>query len=275
LIFVVCLACLAPLTLYCLFLSMINRRRHPVMLSGPWDVAALLFGAGGFLLVAGPAMLNGFNQQWRDYWLFRRPTLAVHGLGDEGWYLWLGIWGCYFALVLGGALWLLRRRRHVLSIYNIDPTIIHEALGQVLDRMKLDWTSAGNYIAIGFKGDLNNGINGAGRLAILAPKRSPVGTSLLPAAEVAEGDLDRHAVNQKLLIEIDPFPAMRHVSLSWPDDAGPLRQEIEMELAKVLADVRTRPNPVSLWLGSIAGCLFTVMFFVLLFFVLATLMTKR
>src|ERR1700758_3195552 len=46
-----------PIALYCLILGMINRRPHPVMVSGSWDFFGLLLAASGLLLFGGPTVL--------------------------------------------------------------------------------------------------------------------------------------------------------------------------------------------------------------------------
>src|SRR5207249_130237 len=63
--------------------------------------------------------------------------------------------------------------------------------------------------------------------------------------------LDHHSE----IIELDSFPAMRHVTMNWPADDS-LRPEVEAGLAKVLAQVATDYNPVVLWLRAFAAGLF-------------------
>jgi len=277
LIFLVTLACLFPLTVYCVVLSMVNRRPGPVVVSGPWDVAGMLFAVSGFVFFAGPCMLSGFNHQWREYWLFSRPGLPFSGLGDEGWYIWLAVWGLYFVAVVGGAAFLLRKRWHILSIYNVDPAVVPEVLSQVLDQLRLEWTRAGNQVFVASERVGLEVGNGAPVEAIQAPLRSHLTAE--PSAERGSVALPPHSSGsenalladgaraQRLLLEVDPFPAMRHVSLCWAADAGPERLEIEAELRKTLALVSTGHNPAGTWLGSIAACLFTLMFFAMLFWI--------
>ena len=58
-------AFLFPLTIYLFVLGLINRRRGPLLVSGPWDFAGVLFAASGFLLVVGPSILAGMGDRWR------------------------------------------------------------------------------------------------------------------------------------------------------------------------------------------------------------------
>jgi hypothetical protein len=74
------------------------------------------------------------------------------------------------------------------------------------------------------------------------------------------------------VLALDPFPAMRHVTLQWPREAGPWRQEIEAELAHTLLEVRTPDNPAGLWLLAIGSTLFCLIFFALALLVFLSLL---
>lgn len=65
----------------------------------------------------------------------------------------------------------------------------------------------------------------------------------------------------RVVLAVDTFPAMRHVSMWWPAEAGPLRREVEGRLATAFEGVQTRHNPVGGWLLTVAGCLFSIMLF--------------
>jgi hypothetical protein len=62
---------------------------------------------------------------------------------------------------------------------------------------------------------------------------------------------------------VDPFPAMRHVTLRWQGRNDTVRREVEAELSKALAEVRTRNNPLSAWFLSLALALFFTAFLTL------------
>ncbi len=240
---------LFPLAAYCCILALMNRRGHPVMVSGPWDFAGVLFAVSGFLLLLGPFILNSFNQSWRDLWL-RAPWHSSWGLSDEWWYLRLSFCVLYFLIVAGGSFFLLRKRGRFTSIYNVDPSGFEEALARVLDRLRLNWLRAGNRIFIGFH---------------VAP-----GDPGLARGEFSPdpGGSSGSAPNQKTVLELDPFPAMRHVSLRWPQSAGALRKEIEVELAKVLPALPAPDNPAAMWFTSIGVSLFCLVFFAILALIL-------
>ncbi len=67
-------AFLLPLAAYCLILGLINRRRHPLLVSAAWDFAGLLFAASGFLAFGLPGILNGFTERGRSTALFGRSA---------------------------------------------------------------------------------------------------------------------------------------------------------------------------------------------------------
>jgi hypothetical protein len=219
-----------PLAVHCLFLTLLNRRPHPVVVAGVWDFAEVLFALSGFLLFGGPSILGGFSERYREYLLYgglrQTPRLT-----DAVSHVWVAVWVGYFVIVVAVAGFFLWRRRRATSVYNVEPEAFHECLAAVLDGLKLEWVRNGDRVFIG-----------------------------APAAG-AEAERPWSAARHGLVLQLDVFPAMRHVSLWWPADAGPLRSEIEGRLASAFAEVRTHGNPVGGWLLSIAGCLFSVMFF--------------
>ena len=117
-------AFLLPLALYFFFLGMINSRRRPLMIPGPWDFAGILFAASGFLTFGIPAILTGLSERWRLFWwtaqlagnLSANPE-DTKGIGGG---LWAAdgmgglLWAAYFLLVLvvaGIVLWRRQTRR--------------------------------------------------------------------------------------------------------------------------------------------------------------------
>jgi hypothetical protein len=204
---------------------MLNRGRHPILVSGVWDCVGLLFAMSGFLLLGGPAILTGLHEQWRLTWLLGQ-TKNLREL-EEGWPLWIVLWVLYFALVLSGAVLLLRRRRRLTAIYNVDPLVFEEGLVHALERSGVAWMRDGPY-------RLRLGVQAAG-------------AAKAPNTWVEE-------------LRVDPFPALCHVTLKWSKANGALRQEVEAELARVLAGVYTRRNPVGTWFLSLALSLFLLLF---------------
>src|SRR5438876_961395 len=194
------LAFVVPLAVYCLVLSAINRRRHPVVVPGPWDFAGVLFAAAGFLLLGGPAILTGTYEQWRLTWLLGR-TRYLQGIG-ENWNFWITLWFLYFVSIAACSALVLWRRRAQTSIYNIEPAVFEEVLIQVLDRLGLEWLHQGP------------------RRVLLRFREPPFGN----AGSVMDPILvPRHSqpTCPWVTLAVEPFPTMRHVTLHWlcPDEA--------------------------------------------------------
>src|SRR5262249_37361497 len=71
-------------------------------------------------------------------------------------------------------------------------------------------------------------------------------------------------VREEAGLETDLAPVLRHVTLRWSASSDvALRHVVEADLARALAEVRTRSNPVGGWLltGSALLLLLTTFFF--------------
>src|SRR5262249_907240 len=131
------------LAIYLLILGAINRRRRPLMVSGPWDFAGLLFAAGGFLLFGGPGALSVLNDHWRDALLFGQTPATPESL-ESLWQWWLLLMIAYFKFgVVGSGVFIWQSRNHT-AIYNVDVDTIQTALGRVLERLGLRPARTGN-----------------------------------------------------------------------------------------------------------------------------------
>jgi hypothetical protein len=264
---VIVLIFLLPLSVYCLILALLNRRPGPVLVSGTWDVLGVLFGLSGFLLAGGPAVLSNLNGSWRAA---LRPGTAP----AAGWYqpVMTALLVLYFLALAGGVLLLLWRRRGTTAVYNIEAARFDDVFGQVLDSLGLAWTRAGNrfYIRGGEASPAAPAAH-AGELkppASLAVQEEPrpyVDALPLLAAALPE---------QAAVVEMDPFPLMRHVTLRWGRTEPALRQEVEGELARALSGVRTHYNPASGWLLSAASALFILIFLLIVFLLAATVLIR-
>src|SRR6516162_9066112 len=102
---------LFPIAVYCLILAVINRRQHPVMVSGIWDTVGLLLAASGALLAGVPGILAILYLR-----LGRTPFDSEPATDAE-----LTVWLLYYVLVAAGAVFLLWIRRHKTVIYNVGP----------------------------------------------------------------------------------------------------------------------------------------------------------
>jgi len=294
LILVLLVVCVVfPLAVYFLVLAQLNRRRHPVMVGGVWDFAGVLFALSGFLLLGGPFIMATFNQDWRDFWL-RSPFRSSTGLSEHWWYLRLGLWACYFAAIFIGSIFLLRGRSRITSIYNVDPDTFDQSLGRVLENLHLKWNRTGHAFSI-HGPVLSDGqallkeTVGVSSQAIIEQRGlgmedrgSIVNSREIRGQESGVSDQesgDRGHPASPLTthhsplttLEVNPFPAMCHVTLQWSGNDRQMRREIETELAKLLRGVSAPHNPAATWLMSVAGMLMCIVFFglalIILFYV--------
>jgi len=168
---------------------------------------------------------------------------------------------------------------------------LDQALSQALDRLHLDWRRAGHLLYIGGSA-LSDG-HAAPETAVVAPSqvgvedrrlkieargssredRSEAGSGF--EASAASSILEPRSLHEpenrsgeKTRLEVNPFPAMCHVTLQWSRGNPLKRREIEAELAKLLDDVESPHHPAARWLMSVAGILMGVVSFGLLLLIL-------
>jgi hypothetical protein len=216
-----------PLGIYCLILGVLNRRDRPLLVSGPWDFAGVLFGASGLLLFVVPfGVLPTLHEMWQYYWLFGQTR-------DLSYNLWLAVWYLYYGIVVSGAAYLLWRRRCQTAIYNVELSSLEVALARVLERLDMNWTREDNHFFF-----------------------RPDGKRSLQSEAVAPVPLPTAALAYSVELEVESFPALSHATLRWHEAEEPLRQDVERELRKVLAGMPTRFNMASGWFLSLASLLF-------------------
>jgi hypothetical protein len=209
------------------------------MVSGRWDLVGLLFAVSGFLLIAGPMILSGFLKKVIIRLAnARRPgqVTAVFRelLLDERWDVWLIYYG---ALVLGAVV-LLWARRWTTVIYNVDAAGLESALAECLGRLGVVWSRHGNRL-------------------VLSPEVEPVAPGT--PAPLSRPDLTG---GDPVILDVEPFPLMANATLKWRTHAPRVREELEAELAKALAEVNMdgRESGAALWLLGAAGFIFVLMF---------------
>jgi hypothetical protein len=264
------LAFLFPVAVYFLALAVINGRRRPTMVSGPWDFVGVLFATSGFLLVGGPWILTNLNTEWRNLLLQGRFG-GLNGQTSQWWYFWIGLWTVYFGAVVAGSAYLLQRRRIVTVIYNVEPAMVEEALAQTLDRLGLEGGLVGNRLHIGVRGRAGAD-SAAERLAPADSSSVPTlpragsfrSGEAVPTAFTAELPTPSPAldVGRTAAVELEPFLSVHHMTLRWQTPTAEdrlLRRDVEAELAKVLAEGESTPNPATGWFLTIASCLFLLM----------------
>jgi hypothetical protein len=252
---VIVLIFLFPMSIYCLALGLLNRRPGPVLVAGTWDFLGVLFGLSGFLLAGGPAILSNVSGSWRG---FLRPDATPPS--DWQRLLMTALLVLYFVLLAAGVLLVLWRRRGATAVYNVETERFEDVFGQVLDSLGLSWARAGNrfYIQAG------EGLPAA-PAAYSAGVEQRVSAKPLPSPAPAE---------KAVVVEADPFPLLRHVTVRWGTMDAALRREVEGELARALSGMRTHYNPATGWLLSAASALFILIFLVMLFLLAVNILLR-
>lgn len=217
-------AFLFPLAVYLLLLGLVNRLPRPFLVRGSWDFLGLFFGLSGFLLLGLPAILNGLYQERRLAWVVG-GTDALWGLGDDSWFFWIAIWCVYYPAVLTAAGFLFRRRLSTTAIYNSTRGEWESCLRKALDSRGI------GVVAQDERGSLLFRENEPGVRAI------------------------------RFALQVDEFPLLRHITLTWTPAGSPLRDELEAALQAEFAALEVRPNPANAWFLGASVCLFGVTFF--------------
>jgi len=210
-------ALIIPLAIYFLILGAVNRRERPLMVSGPWDFAGVLFAASGFLLSVGPSALSALYERWRFDWLLGQGASGDSSGGGATYYFWLGMWMLYYGIIVGGAAYILQRRKQLTAVYNVDLGILETILYRVFERLGISCTRNGNYFSL--KSSRQN-----------ANPATP-------------------------LLELESFPSLCHATLRWHTSEDLLRQSIEMQVSKELSEVVTPYNPAAGWFLTLATVL--------------------
>ena len=135
-ILVVCLAavcCLTPFALYLYWLSGVNRRPHPTVMSGSWDFTGLILGLSGFVLFGGGLLLSLLQSNVR--FLMRGNFEAVRAAWGQDRQTWALLAVIYAVAVVGGVLLTLKARRRTLVVYNVEPAVFEGTLAEVFDTL--------------------------------------------------------------------------------------------------------------------------------------------
>lgn len=223
------LAFLLPVAIYLLVLGGIHRRVYPLVVSGTTDCIGVLLASSGLLLLGGPAALSSLSERWRLFWLLGRT--GSQSTSEGVWQLWIFLSVLYFLVVITLAVWLFLQHRHLTSIYNVTPETVERVLAQVFERLGLAPVRSGMLYLFG----------------VIPPGAER------PPEEKGEGREEEEAAwaqlaGQGTVLEVDFFPAMRHVSLRWDPARSPLRQTVEHEVEKILSRTPSPPSEVAAWL---------------------------
>ena len=241
---------LLPLAIYLLLLGTINRRRRPLMVPGPWDFAGVLFAASGFLLLAGPGALSVLNDRWRDSLVFGQNSSSSTATTESLWRWWLFLTAAYFVLVVLGAAYFLWRSRHLTSIYNVDLDTIQTALGRIFERLGLQPLRTGDMYYFAMTKSVLTEDRAPAALEAQRIQTTPVETTMSLKVQTSPTPV---VSMQNVILEVDAFRLMWHVTLRWEPAHSGLRQEIERELDRELAESPAPFHSLGGWLN-LAGC---------------------
>jgi hypothetical protein len=204
------LAFFFPLAVYLLVLGILNRHRHPLLVSGVWDGIGLLFGVSGFLFFAGPAVLSALSERWRWFWLVGRSDVSLAG-SEGAWPAWAFLALLYFLLVVGGAALYLWRQLRCTAIYNSNADLVERTVTEICKELGINSMRSGNVFLFG------------------------------PPADGRE---------QRTILEMESFPLMSHVTLCWEPADSPVRRIVETELDSRLAETISDDGLRGAWLLS-------------------------
>lgn len=210
------LICLMPLGLYLLYLAYLNGRTPSTVVRGPWDLAALLLGLSGFLVLAGPMLLSLVDSTWRYYVYGNWAALRTVGRAEaKAWSIMATGW---FFMWVGIVPLLLRARRRYSALYNVMPTLVEAQLIETLDALGYAWQKVGTLLAI----DVRKPDDATGPMAKARPE-------------------------EWAYVRIMPIRATAHALLRWSGAASKVRDEVEAVLPDVLARGLGQRNPVAGW----------------------------
>ena len=242
------------LAIYLLILGSINRRQHPLLVYGPWDFVGVLFAASGFLLLTGPEVLKVLNERWRQSILFGENPAGATSATESLWLIWLILLTAYFALVVSGSALLLWRSRNHTSIYNVDQETIERTLTRIFARLGLKPLRSGTMFYFG-------------RTTLERTNAAPQETRVTQSAQADSATLVKeqpvHLLAQpNVILEVDAFRPLWHVTLHWEPVNSGVRQEIERELERDLSEIPAPDHVLGVWMTLGGFALFLLVCFI-------------
>ena len=141
-----CIVCLMPLAIYFIYLASLNARNPPALVSGSWDFGSLLLGLGGFILLSGPILLSLIDSLFRSYAYTSWNDLRTIGTGEAQRWSLLGTG--YVLLMATTFIYLLRKRRSVTAIYNVEPATLVNSLKNALESSGYTWSNEREWLRI-------------------------------------------------------------------------------------------------------------------------------
>jgi hypothetical protein len=120
--------CLSPLAVYLIWLTNVNKRKQPTVVSGTWDFVSLVAALSGFILFGCILFLTTAHSNFR-YWTrgnfeqFREAWIQE----KSNWLLFVLI---YCTVLLLFIIWNLKRSSRSLSVYAVDTESLLETVNQ-------------------------------------------------------------------------------------------------------------------------------------------------
>ncbi len=261
-----------PLAVYCLYLSHLNGRSTPTLIAGSWDFGALLLGLSGFLVLSGPLFITLINSTWRALAYGGWANLRSIGRGEAlaGTIMATG----YFLILLGLIPLLVRSRRRVTAIYNVNVATVEPALVGVLDDLGYPWKREQGALLIGPKpGGLQIWEGEASaepaHVARQEPRPPKIAHWQIPTDTTT---FSSEFPYQTATVRIDQFPATGHATLKWSEGWRGVRPEVEPVLFKALTAHSSSKSSVASWTFTAALAIMIVMllWLVVLIFLMMT-----
>jgi len=274
------LAFFFPLAVYLLVLGLINRHRHPLLVSGVWDGIGLIFGVSGFLLFAGPAILSALNERWRFFWLLGKSDVPLTG-ADGAWQFWIFLSLLYFLLIVSGVAYYFWRQRHLTAVYNSHAAQVERAVTDVCERLGINPVRSGDLFLFAMSLGLSSERRGSNGEPIMSPHYQSTAIragsghlETVPATEAGGRTPNAAVLEQTAILEVESFPLMRHVTLRWDPVDSPLRRTLEGELGRRLSETYADDSPLGGWLLTIGFVLLIFDLAGTFFFVALNLLTR-
>jgi hypothetical protein len=208
--------CLAPLSLYLSWLSILNRRPHPTVLRGSTDLLGLFVGLSGFLGIGGILIIALTHSNAR--FVLRGNWTQIQSAWQQEQDAWLFVAVVYTLIVAAFAITLAVLRSRTLYVYSVDRWLLDNTIDELLT-------------------DLGKTATRTGQLW----------TDALPNLALHGRDIP--ATKEGLpILEVNHFEGMWHSTIKLRTTDRRLAEEIERELRLRLSNCPEVENLSAVWI---------------------------
>jgi hypothetical protein len=259
---------LLPLALYLFWLAGLNRRDRPVMIDGVWEAIALLFALSGFLLYAGPRLLEVLYECEVSSISLEEES---QGPFEDAYFRWSVIWVVYHVAVVALGFLLVLSRRGRRGIYNVDLEQFRHALSHTLEELGLAMRHQGNtvYLLDGRAAQAD----GPQPAIAAAPASTAIQVEEPRPLEAPRVEAASDLPAGELRLEV--FPALCHVTLHWRGGDRALQTGVEKALLKNLEYAVAMENPAAGWFLGISSLLFGALFMMAAMWIFTLVFPRR